>query len=93
MRCIFALINDATYPLATNQSELDAENKKLIPGSPDSRGHMGKVLREYENVWDYGSGIASVHQQYHDLLNMCHNLPYTARIADRSIYGSGRLQA
>jgi len=45
MRCVFALINYATYPLATNQSELDAENNKLIPGAPDPRGHMGKVLR------------------------------------------------
>jgi hypothetical protein len=45
MRCVFALINDATYPLATNQSELDAENNKSIPGAPDPRGHMGKVLR------------------------------------------------
>ena len=45
MRSVFALINDATYPLATNPSELDAENKKSIPGGPDPRGHMGKVLR------------------------------------------------
>ena len=45
MRCVFACINDATYALATNQSELDAENYKSIPGTPDSRGHMGKVLR------------------------------------------------
>jgi len=45
MRCVFALIKGATYPLATNQSELDAENNKAIPGTPDSRGHMGKVLR------------------------------------------------
>jgi len=45
MRCVFALINDATYPLATNQSELDAENNKSIPGAPDPRGHMRKVLR------------------------------------------------
>jgi len=44
MRCVFALINDATYPLATNQSELDTENNKPIPGAPDSRGHKGKVL-------------------------------------------------
>jgi len=45
MRCVFVLINDATYALPTNQSELDAENNKWIPGAPDSRGHMGKVLR------------------------------------------------
>jgi len=45
MRCLFALINDATYPLATNQSELEAENNKSSPGAPDPRGHMGKALR------------------------------------------------
>jgi len=45
MRCVFAVINDATYPLATNQSELDAENNKSIPGAPDARGHMRKVVR------------------------------------------------
>jgi len=45
MRCVFALIKDATYPLATNQSELDTENNKSIPGAPDPQGHMGKVLR------------------------------------------------
>jgi len=44
MRCVFALINDATYPLATNQSKLDTENNKSIPGSPDARGYMGKLL-------------------------------------------------
>ena len=44
MSCVIALINDTTYPLATNQSELDAENTKSIPGAPDFRGHMGKVL-------------------------------------------------
>ena len=44
MRCAFAVINDATYSLATNQGKLDAENNKLIPGAPDSRGEMGKVL-------------------------------------------------
>jgi len=45
MRCVFALINDATYPLATNQSKLDAENNKSIPGAPDPQGYKGKVLR------------------------------------------------
>jgi len=45
MRCLFALMNDATYPLATNQSELDAENNKSIPGAPDPQGHMWKGLR------------------------------------------------
>jgi len=45
MRCVFALSNHATYPLTTNQSEHDAENNKSIPGAPDPRGHMGKVLR------------------------------------------------
>ena len=45
MRCVFALINDATYPLATNQSELDVENNKSISGAPDPQAHMGKVLR------------------------------------------------
>ena len=44
MRCVFAFINDATYPLATNQSELDAENNKSIPRAPDSRGHRGKYF-------------------------------------------------
>ena len=58
MRCVFALINDATYPLATNQSELDAENNKSIPGAPDSRGHMGKVLPGQENGWDSPSRIS-----------------------------------
>jgi len=41
---VFALINDATYPLAPNQSELDAENNKLIPSTPDTPGHIGKVV-------------------------------------------------
>jgi len=45
MRCVLALINDATYSRATNQSELDAENNKSIPDAPDPRGQMGKVLR------------------------------------------------
>jgi len=45
MRCVFALINDATYPLAPNQSEHDAENNKSIPGAPDPQGHMGNALR------------------------------------------------
>jgi len=36
MRCVLALINDATYPLATNQSELDAEHNKSISGTSDS---------------------------------------------------------
>jgi len=53
MWCVFALINDATYPLATKQSELDTENNKSMPGPPDSRGYMGKVLRGQENAWDY----------------------------------------
>jgi len=44
MRWVFALINNATNPLATNQSELEAENNQSIPGAPDSQGHMGKVL-------------------------------------------------
>jgi len=45
MRCVFALITDATYPLSTKQSELDAENNKSIPGAPDPQGNMGKVLQ------------------------------------------------
>jgi len=44
MRCVFVLINEATCPLATNQSDLDAESNKSILDAPDSRGHMGKVL-------------------------------------------------
>jgi len=44
MRCVSGLINDATYSLATNQSELDAEKNKWIPGARDPGGHMGKVL-------------------------------------------------
>jgi len=53
MRCVFALINDATYPLATNRSELEAENNKSIPGAPDPQGHTGKVLLGEENACDY----------------------------------------
>ena len=44
MRSVFALINNATCPLATNQSKLDAENNKSIPGALAPRGHMGKLL-------------------------------------------------
>jgi len=53
MRCVFALINNATDPLTTNQNQLDTEKNKLIPCATDSRGHMGKVFRGLENVWDY----------------------------------------
>jgi len=45
MRCVFALINDATYPLATNQSEPEAENNKLILRAADSGANMGKVVQ------------------------------------------------
>ena len=45
MWCVFALINDATYPLTTHQSELDAEYYKLIEGASDSQGLIGKVLK------------------------------------------------
>jgi len=45
MRCVFALINDATYPITTNQSEIDADNNKSIPGTTAPRGHMGKILQ------------------------------------------------
>ena len=44
MRCVFALINDATYPLTTHKRELDAENNKSIPGAPDLQGYKGKVI-------------------------------------------------
>jgi len=53
MRCIFALLNNATYPLENNQRELDAENNKSIPGATSPRGHVGKVLPGEENAWDY----------------------------------------
>jgi len=44
MRCLFALINDATYPLSTDQSQLDAENNKVIPGAPDPKAIWGKYF-------------------------------------------------
>jgi len=89
MWCVFALINDATYPFASNQSKVNADNNQSIPGTPDSQGHMGNVLRVSENAWDYVSGISWAHQRYLDLLNMCHNLQYTPSMADQVYKNQG----
>ena len=34
MRCVYALINDETYPLTTNQGQHDPESNKSSPGAP-----------------------------------------------------------
>jgi len=72
-------------PATTNAYELDTASNEWIPRASDPLGNMGKVLQGQENVWDFRKGFSWSDQWHHDLLDLCHTLPYSPSVANRSL--------